>query len=72
MKYEEEWDYTIAKIREILKEKKWSMSRLGDEIGTDPSNMCKMLSSKKQRDTRYSTLFKIADALGVKMSELVR
>jgi DNA-binding Xre family transcriptional regulator len=72
MKYEEEWDYTTNRIKEIISEKKWSMARLADEINMDKSNMFRILSANKQRNMQFITLFKIADALGVRMSELVR
>lgn len=71
MDYEENWSYTTSKIKEMLTEKGWSMTRLGDEINMEKANMSRLLSGK-QRDMHYHTLFKIADALGVNMSELVR
>lgn len=71
MNYEEEWKYTTDKIKKIISDKGWSMSRFADEMNMDKANVSRMLSNTKT-DMRYITLFKIADALGVKMSDLVR
>lgn len=71
MTYLDEWQYTTGKIKETIKNKGWSLSRLGDEINMDKANLSRILSNEKT-NMQYVTLFKIADALGVKMSELVR
>lgn len=55
-------------IEAIRRAKKWSMERLGEEIGTDASTISKIEKSKIRAATER--LLKIADVLGVTMDDL--
>lgn len=83
MDYNEEWAYVVEKITFYRKSRGWSLQALADNANIDRANISKIESSirdkeacKKSKsikdDIYFSTLFKIADALGVKLSDLVR
>ena len=55
-------------IETIRRAKKWSMERLGEEVGTDASTINKIEKSKIRPATER--LLKIAEALGVSVDDL--
>ncbi len=71
MDYQQEWGYTVNKVRDIIAKKKWTIERLSHAIKMDNANLSRILSGV-QTNMEYRTLFKIAEALEVKMSDLVR
>lgn len=71
MEYLNEWNYTVDRIKGLLKAKGWTIERLANAINMDNANMSRILSGT-QKNMHYRTLFKIAEALNVKLSDLVR
>jgi len=71
MNYQDEWDYTVNSIKDMIAKRKWTIERLSHAIKMDNANLSRILSGV-QTNMEYRTLFKIAQALEVRMSELVR
>lgn len=71
MNYADAWDYTISKINQELETKGWTREKLAHNISMDNANLSRILSGV-QTNMEYKTLFKIAEALKVSMSELVK
>ena len=71
MAFKEEWSYIISRIKHIRQEKGWSIQRLADEANIDSANMSRIESGKVD-NILLSTLYRIAEALEVKLSDLVR
>lgn len=57
-----------TRIKEILQEKKMTVSVLADTIGITRANMSNIVNGKT--NPKMETLKKIAEALGVKLSDL--
>lgn len=81
MDYNEEWAYVVSRIKYYREAKGWSLQALADNANIDRANISKIESSVTDRekgkksvkdDVYFSTLFKIAEALGVALSDLVR
>lgn len=81
MNYDEEWAYVVGRIKHYREAKGWSLQALADNANIYRPNISKIESSVTDRkkgkksvkdDVYFSTLFKIAEALGVALSDLVR
>ncbi len=70
MNYDKEWDYVSRKIRKLLEDNKWSISSFAYTYDVDRANLSRIISGA-QTDTRFSTLYKIANAFGLKVSDLL-
>lgn len=57
-----------SRIKELLKERGMTMSDLASIIGTTQTSISRMLG--ESGNPTYDTLMKIADALGVSLTEL--
>lgn len=70
MDYDKEWGHISAKIKELLEVNGWSISAFSDTYNVDRANLSRIISGT-QKDTRFSTLHKIADAFGLTVSDLL-
>lgn len=70
MEFDKERIYTCARIGEIRRGKGWSKQKLADLADMERSSISEIEGGKT--DFRFSTLCRIAEALGVKVSDLVR
>ena len=57
------------KVRELRKARRWSQQRLGDEAGVTAQTVWNLETGRHVPET--TTLLKIADGLGVPLSELL-
>lgn len=60
---------TVARIRDLLRVKGWTQSRLADEIGVRPPHINRII--KAERPIELETVARIARALGVEPEELL-
>ncbi len=71
MDYQKEWDYVRRRIKELRIAKGLSIQALADIANIDRPNLS-YIESGKAKGMFFETLCKIAEALDVKPSELVR
>lgn len=71
MNYEKEWGIISKNIRNLLEQNGWSISAFADTYNIDRANLSRIVSGS-QTDTKYSTLFKIANAFGIKVGDLMK
>jgi len=58
------------RVRELRKARGWSQQRLGDEAGVTAQTVW-LLETHKLEDVKLSTLSKIAEAMGVSLTDLL-
>jgi len=58
------------RVREMRKARGWSQQRLGDESGVTAQTVW-LLETHQLKDVKLSTLSKIANAMGVKLPDLL-
>lgn len=70
MNYEEEYDYTVKRIKELREARGWTVQELAFRAEMERSNLKRIESGRT--NITYRTLYRIAEALQVKLSDLVR
>lgn len=70
MKYDEEYAYTLGRIKELREAKGWTVQELAFRAEMERSNLKRIESGRT--NMTYRTLFRLAEALQVKISDLVR
>lgn len=70
MNYDEEYTYTLRRIREFREVRGWSVQELAFRAEMERSNLKRIEAGRT--NMTYRTLFRLAEALQVKMSDLVR
>ena len=58
------------RVRELRKAHGWSQQKLGDEAGVTAQTVW-LLETHQLKDVKLSTLSKIADAMGVSLTDLL-
>ena len=58
------------RVRELRKARGWSQQRLGDEAGVTAQTVW-LLETHQLKDVKLSTLSKIAEAMGVSLTDLL-
>jgi transcriptional regulator with XRE-family HTH domain len=71
MTYQEEWDYVRARITELRKARGLSIQALADIADIERPSLSR-LESGRAGGIHFTTLCKIAEALGVAPGDLVR
>jgi DNA-binding Xre family transcriptional regulator len=71
MAYQEEWDYVRGRITELRKARGLSIQALADIADIERPNLSR-LESGRSSSIHFTTLCKLADALGVPPGDLVR
>lgn len=70
MVYEEEYAYTLRQIKELRESKGWTVQELAFRAEMERSNLKRIEAGRT--NMTYRTLFRLAEALQVKLSDLVR